>query len=173
MGELPKTGRRTAPNDRDVVVFLLGARINKFTAVRSWVPVITAFRRMLAELRADPDSGLLAFRVLPRPPRLLTSVQYWESPEKLYAYASDPEGQHRPAWADFHRRAAGRHVGIWHETYLVPARSYESIYLAMPGSGLARAFGSAPVDRRTHRAADRLRDRPVSPSRPGGCARCS
>ncbi|MDA3642765.1 DUF4188 domain-containing protein [Saccharopolyspora indica] len=159
MGEAPQTGRRTAPNDRDLVVFLLGTRINELTAVRSWIPVIIAFRRMLAELRAAPDSGLLAFRILYRPPRLVTTVQYWESAEKLYAYASDPAGRHRPAWTDFYRRskAAGGRVGIWHETYLVPARSYESIYVAMPESGLARAFGSAPVDHRTDRANDRLR----------------
>ncbi|MER7081353.1 protein of unknown function [Saccharopolyspora kobensis] len=159
MDETPGTGRFTAPNDRELVVFLLGARINKLTAVRSWAPVIIGFRRMLAELRADPDSGLLGFRILPRPPRLLTSVQYWESAEKLYSYASDPARRHRPAWTDFYRRRgeAGEHVGIWHETYLVPARSYESIYVAMPESGLARAFGSAPVGRGTDRAADRLR----------------
>lgn len=159
MSEPPGIGRFTAPNDRDVVVFLLGTRINELTAARSWIPVIIAFRRMLAELRAARGSGLLAFQVLYRPPRLVTSVQYWESAEKLYSYASEAAGQHRPAWTDFYRRArnTGHHVGIWHETYLVPARSYESIYVAMPEAGLARAFGSTPVDRRTARAADRLR----------------
>ncbi|WP_190812526.1 DUF4188 domain-containing protein [Saccharopolyspora pogona] len=179
MSDRTRIGRFTAPADRDIVVFLLGARINTLTAVRSWAPVIAGFRRMMRELRTDPDSGLLGHLVLPRPPRLLTVVQYWESPEKLYAYAADPDQQHRPMWTDFYRRtkAAGDHIGIWHETYIVPAGFHESVYVNMPRFGLGKAIGSAPIDRRTDRAADRLRGtRPnrgqqISPSRPGGGGR--
>ncbi|WP_237710774.1 DUF4188 domain-containing protein [Saccharopolyspora spinosa] len=37
MRDPTRIGRFTAPADRDIVVFLLGARINTSTAVRSWV----------------------------------------------------------------------------------------------------------------------------------------
>ncbi|WP_010311949.1 monooxygenase family protein [Saccharopolyspora spinosa] len=138
--------------------------------------MIAGFRRMMRELRTDPDTGFLGHLVLPRPPRLLTVVQYWESPEKLYAYAVDPVQQHRPIWTDFYRRtkAAGDHIGSWHETYIVPARSHESVYANMLRFGLGKAIGSTRIDRHTDRAADRLRGaRPnrgqqITSSRPGG-----
>jgi hypothetical protein len=86
-------------------------------------------------------------------------VQYWNSPEKLYHYASDLTAAHRPAWAAFNRRAreAPGAVGIWHETYLVEAA--ESIYSGMPVSGLAAATSSVPVARRGETAAERLHAR--------------
>jgi hypothetical protein len=82
-------------------------------------------------------------------------VQYWNSHEKLYHYASDRTAAHRPAWAAFNGRArkAPGAVGIWHETSLVePAKS---IYSGMPVSGLAAATCSAPVARRGETAAER------------------
>ncbi|GHJ00013.1 hypothetical protein TPA0906_18780 [Streptomyces olivaceus] len=47
-------------------------------------------------------------------------------------------------------------MGIWHETYVVPAGSYESIYIDMPPAGLGGAWGVEPVSRRGERAAQRL-----------------
>ena len=110
---------------------------------------------MLAELSRDPESGLLGYRLLlgaggP------TVVQYWSSAEKLSAYASAPDQQHRPAWTAFNRRArkAPGAVGIWHETF--PVERAESIYVAVPPMGLAAATGSVPVGRRGDRALQRL-----------------
>lgn len=82
-------------------------------------------------------------------------VQYWNS-EKLYAYASDLNAAHRPAWTAFNRRVrkAPGAVGIWHETYVVERA--ESAYSGMPVSGLAAATSSVPVARRGERAAERL-----------------
>lgn len=151
-------GRMTAAAEDDVTVFLIGMRINSFWRLRSWWPVLTAMPRMLRELSRDPDSGLLGFQQLLGGPRLLYVVQYWSSHEKLLAYASDPAGEHHPAWAAFNRRLrAGRgHVGFWHETYVVPAGSHEQIYVNMPPFGLGRATEVIPVGRRGERAADRL-----------------
>ncbi|KUJ64737.1 hypothetical protein ACZ90_58825 [Streptomyces albus subsp. albus] len=133
-------------------------RINNFRAVRSWWPVFTAMPRMLKELSQDEGSGLLGYQLLMGLPRVIYVVQYWESPEKLLAYATDRDGQHRPAWAAFNRRVReGKDkVGFWHETYAVPAGRYESIYLNMPAFGLGQATGVVPVGRRGERAADRL-----------------
>jgi hypothetical protein len=110
---------------------------------------------MLAELLADPDSGLMGYRfTLARGGPLL--VQYWSSSEKLYAYASDPGSSHRPAWARFNqmvRRAPGG-VGIWHETYVVDRA--ETVYSGMPPAGLAAATAAVPVARRGETARERL-----------------
>ncbi|MFI9048331.1 DUF4188 domain-containing protein [Streptomyces sp. NPDC053427] len=159
MGIAPISGERvTAAAEGDVVVFLIGMRINRWRAVRHWLPALAAMPRMLKELSRDGDSGLLGMRRLGGGPRAHGVVQYWESREKLLAYASDQGGQHRPAWAAFNRRVRSSKggVGIWHETYIVPAGSYESIYVDMPPAGLDAAWGAEPVGRRGERAAQRL-----------------
>lgn len=139
------------------VTFLIGMTINRPWRVDTWLPVFAAMPGMLAELSRDPDSGLLGYRLVlgSRGP---TVVQYWRSVEQLYAYASDPASRHRPAWAAFNRRARRNPgaVGIWHETYAVPAGAHESIYAQRPAIGLARATGQVPVGRRTDTARQRL-----------------
>ncbi|MFD7610508.1 DUF4188 domain-containing protein [Streptomyces sp. NPDC059828] len=159
MGKQPVQGRMTAQSQDGVTVFLIGMRINNFRALRSWLPVAAAMPRMVAELSEEKERGLLGFQYLLGGPRLLYLVQYWESKEKLLAYASDRGGVHRPAWAAFNRRMRdGRgKVGFWHETYVVPAGAYESVYVNMPEFGLGAATGIVPVGRRGDRAADRLK----------------
>ncbi|MEV5486354.1 MULTISPECIES: DUF4188 domain-containing protein [Streptomyces] len=154
----PVQGRMTADGAGEVVVFLIGMRVNNWRAVRSWLPVFRAMPRMIRELARDPESGMLGYRLLPGLPRGIAVLQYWESKEKLLAYATDRDGEHRPAWAAFNRRARegkGK-VGFWHETFVVPAGAYESIYINMPEFGLGAAQGTVPVGRRGERAADRL-----------------
>ena len=147
--------RMTHDYDGELVVFLIGMRINKPWRLDLWLPVFNAMPRMLAELSKESDSGLLGYRLTfgARGPLL---VQYWSSHEKLYAYASDRDAAHRPAWAAFNRRArkAPGAVGIWHETYLVERA--ETVYAGMPVSGLAAATSSVPVARRGESAAERL-----------------
>ncbi|MCS0635832.1 DUF4188 domain-containing protein [Streptomyces sp. LP05-1] len=158
MGTAPTTERVTTTAEGDVVVFLIGMRINRWRSVRHWLPVLTAMPRMLRELAREEGGGLLGYGRYASGPRSFTIVQYWESREKLLAYASDPDRRHRPAWAAFNRHARGGagSVGIWHETYLVPAGSYEAVYHAMPPTGLGEAYGIQPVGRRGERAAERL-----------------
>lgn len=161
MGTAPIAGRVTAAAEGEVVVFLIGMRINRWRAVRHWIPAFAAMSRMLRELSRDKGSGLLGYRLYSGGPRVHTVVQYWESRDKLLAYASDGQREHRPAWAAFNRRARGSagKVGIWHETYLVPAGSYEVVYSGMPAFGLGAAWGVEPVARRGERAAQRLAHR--------------
>jgi hypothetical protein len=159
MSAKPIPGRTTAESQDGVTVFLIGMRINSFRAVRSWWPTFRAMPRMLRELSTEQDSGLLGYQLLLGGPRLLYVVEYWESTEKLLAYASATDKEHRPAWAAFNRRmrdGKGK-VGFWHETYRVPAGAYESVYVNMPAFGLGAATGVVPVGRRGDRAADRLR----------------
>ncbi|MGH3367913.1 MAG: DUF4188 domain-containing protein [Nocardioidaceae bacterium] len=157
-------GRVTAAYDGDVVVFLIGMRINKPWRLRSWWPVVTAMPLMLQELAADPDSGLLGYRMLigrggP------TLIQYWESMDKLQGFAGDPGRTHRPAWlAYFQRSYRDGGAGIWHETYLVPAGNHESVYGNMPKTGLGAVGGVVAVSGRGETAAERLRQTRTSAS---------
>ena len=147
--------RMTHDYDGELVVFLIGMRINKPWRPDLWLPVFNAMPKMLAELSKDKDSGLLGYRLTLGAGGPLV-VQYWSSHEKLYAYASERNAAHRPAWAAFNRlaRKAPGAVGIWHETYLVERA--ETIYAGMPLSGLAAATSSVPVARRGETAAERL-----------------
>jgi hypothetical protein len=141
--------------DGDLVVFLIGMRINKPWRPDLWLPVSSAMPGMLAELLKDKESGLLGYQLTFGAGGPLL-VQYWNSHEKLYRYASDRNAAHRPAWAAFNRRArkAPGAVGIWHETYVVERA--ESIYVGMPVAGLAAATSAVPVARRGETADERL-----------------
>ena len=93
--------RMTAQVDGEFVVFLIGMRINRLWKVHKWLPVVMAMPRMLRELEADPDSGLLGFQSWFGNPNVF--VQYWRSFEHLERYAKDAAHAHRPAWAMFNR----------------------------------------------------------------------
>ncbi|MFL2002204.1 DUF4188 domain-containing protein [Microbacterium sp. A1-JK] len=148
-------GRRTHDHEGELVVFLIGMTLNRPWRVDAWWPAFMAMPRMLAELASGADSGLMGYRMtLGRGGPLL--VQYWSSVEKLYGYASDREAAHRPAWADFNRRArkVPGAVGVWHETYVVERA--ESMYVDSPVRGLAAATSSVPIRPGRDRAHDRL-----------------
>ena len=79
-------GRHTAALDDDVVVFIIGMRINRLRRIRSWLPAFQAMPRMLRELGADPDLGLLHVQSF-WAGRVIMGVQYWRSFEQLEAFA--------------------------------------------------------------------------------------
>jgi fumigallin biosynthesis monooxygenase-like protein len=129
--------------DGDFVVFLIGMRINKPWKIHKWLPVALAMPKMIKELEANPEAGLLGYQqFLPGP-----MVQYWRSFEHLERYARSKDQQHWPAWVDFNKkvRIASGDVGIWHETYRVAAGQYECVYGAVPRMGLAKAARHVPV----------------------------
>jgi hypothetical protein len=130
------------PGADDVVVFVIGMRINRLRRVRSWWPSFVGMPRMLREL-VGSDRGLLGVRTF-WSGRVLLTIQYWRSAEELGAYARDASMSHAPAWGAFNKRAAATgDVGIFHETYVVPADRVETLYGNMTDFGLAAAFGSA------------------------------
>ena len=55
--------RMTHDYDGDLVVFLIGMRINKPWRPDLWLPVFSAMPGMLAELLKDKESGLLGYRL--------------------------------------------------------------------------------------------------------------
>jgi hypothetical protein len=149
--------RYTARMDRPVVLFLIGMRVNRLRALRSWTSVAAAMTKMLRELDGNPASGILWHRTYVSPPIVMVH-QYWESFEKLLDYAHDRQGNHFPAWGEFNRRIgyANGAVGIWHETYLVEPGKCECIYGNMPVFGLAAATARVPAEGRLAAAKDRL-----------------
>ncbi|GAB3688585.1 DUF4188 domain-containing protein [Angustibacter aerolatus] len=136
--------RRTHAHDGGVVVFMIGMRVTRWWRPDEWWPVFSAMPRMLRELLSDPTSGLLGVRTLLGAGGPVV-VQYWASREQLWAYARDDGRAHRPAWRAYNARArkGSGSVGIWHETYDVPAGGHESRYVAMPVAGLAKATAEA------------------------------
>ena len=153
-------GRMTHDYDGDLVVYLVGMRINKPWRPDLWLPVFFAMPKMLAELSKDKDSGPARLPADLRAPADRWLVQYWNSHEKLYAYASDRDAAHRPAWTAFNRRVrkAPGAVGIWHETYLVERASIRLLRHARFGPGCGYVLGPGGTARRE--ATERLeRDR--------------
>jgi len=55
--------RMTHAYDGDLVLFLIGMRINRPWRLDLWLPVFFAMPAMLAELSKDKDSGLLGYRL--------------------------------------------------------------------------------------------------------------
>jgi len=129
--------RLTAKIDGDFVVFLIGARLNQWWRITDFKWVGDAMAAMIRELEQRPESGFLGYEswVSVRP----VMIQYWRSSEQLIAYARSRDATHYPAWVRFNKELSERKsVGIWHETYVVPAGSYECVYNNMPPFGLAR-----------------------------------
>ncbi len=145
--------RMAAKIEGDFVVFLIGMRINQFWKIHKWLPVALAMPRMLKELAAKPESGFLGYESSGG-----TSIQYWRSFEHLERYAKDKDGQHYPAWRAFNRaiRSNGD-VGIWHETYVITAGNYETVYNNMPPRGLGKVAELVPAAGVYESAGGRLR----------------
>ncbi|WP_114854145.1 DUF4188 domain-containing protein [Brachybacterium sp. YJGR34] len=151
-----------------IVVFHIGMTVAKPWRPDLWLPVAAAMPRMLAELRrnreacdrgeaGEEDLGFLGAESMIGPSGPWVA-QYWRSTEHLYAYARLASAAHLPAWKAFNA-AAREHpgaVGIWHETYAVPADGIETFYGNGAAVGLAKTVGTVPLSRRGRTARERL-----------------
>lgn len=151
-------GRYTAATDEPFVVFLIGIRINRLWAVRSWLPQINAMRPMLGQLFSHPELGLLGARTYIGW-REVMLVQYWRSAEDLERFARGTDLPHWEAWRRFVKRIgySDPSVGIWHETYTVQPGAFEAFYGNMPAFGLAAATSHLSVRTRNDTMRQRLR----------------
>ncbi|MGG1663525.1 DUF4188 domain-containing protein [Brevibacillus sp. NRS-1366] len=130
-------GRFTAEMEGSFVVFIIGMRINRLFAVHKWAPVAAAMGGMMKELYQHPELGFLghngSFNM-----RTITQIQYWRSYEHLEHYARHSHN-HLSAWKKFNQSVGSDGtVGVFHETYLVEAGKYESVYVNMPAFGLGK-----------------------------------
>lgn len=134
-------GRFSAEIEGSFVVFLIGMRVNRLLQFKKWSQAVMAMPPMLQELYTNPDQGFLGgesfFRLGPVTTILVT---YWRSFEHLEHFARSKDDPHFPAWKEFYQKIGlDGSVGIWHETYMVPAGHYEALYANMPRFGLAAA----------------------------------
>ena len=138
MGDAIRQGRWTAEIEGDFVVFIIGARPNKWRLVRSVRDLGgNAMKQMLDYLMERPEKGLLGYQ---QHGAFGVTVQYWRSFEHLEAFARDKDDPHLEIWRNYWKRVGkDTRTGIWHETYLVRAGEYEAIYGNMPPFGLGRA----------------------------------
>ena len=54
--------RMTADVDSEVIVFLIGMRINRFWKIHKWLPVASAMAPMLRMLDEHPELGCLGYK---------------------------------------------------------------------------------------------------------------
>ncbi len=157
MAEINK-GRYSAETGADgKVLFLIGMRINRLGQVWRWFPVFTAMPRMLIELAKNPDLGLVGAPRTFRSGRVILVWQYWESFDKLTAYAKAADRVHLPAWRAFNKKVRDNgSVGIFHETIMLSDATVETVYGNMPTFGLAAVTGAVPAGRRGQTARARL-----------------
>ena len=136
--------RLTATFEGSFVVFLIGMRMNRPWKLHRWLSITRAMPRMLTELEAHPELGMLGGEMWFGRTTIL--VQYWRSMEQLFAYATNREAEHLPAWRHFNRAVADTgDVGVWHETYAVSPGTYENIYVNMPPFGLGKVGALVPA----------------------------
>ena len=147
--------RMTAQIEGEFVIFLIGARINKWWKLNQFKWVGDAMSAMIAELEQRPESGFLGKESWFG--RTTMMVQYWRSMDQLMAYARNRDAAHFPAWVRFNKEIGSNgDIGIWHETYLVKPGQYECIYNNMPAFGLARVAGALPAEANRLTARGRL-----------------
>ena len=163
-----KLGRFTAQTDEPFVVFLVGARVNKFFAFSKWLPVSSAMQAMLKALYENPQKGFLHgesfFQLYPFTTLLLS---YWRSFDDLELFARSKDDPHLGAWRRFNQAVgADGSVGIWHETYRVEPGKFETLYGNMPVFGLAAATQHVPATGQRLTGRNRLTGREETPAPP-------
>jgi len=148
-------GRYTVDNDKDLVVFLIGMRINKRWAIHRWLPVFLAMPGMITELYRNKEQlGFLStesyFGL-----RTTVMIQYWKTADDVLAYAKMEK--HLKAWQSFNQKLKGNDaVAVYHEMYQVKAGQYEAVYANMPKYGLAHALMHIPVGKGSNTSRERL-----------------
>jgi hypothetical protein len=134
-------GRWVAAAPPGTALVLFGLRVNRWGRVLSWLPLVRALRRMIAEAGARPEaSGLLWARQW-RDGRVFTVLSYWRDFESAMAWAQDGRFVHRGTWRKYNRGGVGDSgdVGLWHEVVAIDPDRLHTIYRDIDRRGLAAA----------------------------------
>lgn len=146
--------RVTAQLDGEIAVVLVGVSAHAWWKPWRWWPARRALMAMKSEL--ENEEVVLGQHLWSGSMRWML-VQYWRSFADLETWSKDAERSHIPAWADFNSRfVGGVDLGVWHETYLIDAGSFECVYSSMPPWGLAAATTTIPATGRLAKARNRL-----------------
>ncbi|KAG6008057.1 hypothetical protein E4U21_005070 [Claviceps maximensis] len=139
------------PSDHPIVVFNLGVQFNhpKGVLAPHAKDIAEKFSLMTRDLLSRRDElGLLSVTNWTGgddqpasgagPDTILVSY-YFRDVESIHRFAQ--EEMHRAAW-DWYHAVQPHHIGIYHETFVVPAHAHESIYLncrpLLLGAGLVK-----------------------------------
>jgi hypothetical protein len=122
----------------DLVVIYLGMRVNEPRGVRTLMSFGPKIRK---SVEAQPDGLLLHENLLFSlfPPHA-GMRQYWRDFDSLERWARSLP--HQQWWQQFLRDRGG--TGFWHETYFRGGQ-IESVYIDMPGTGLAKFAPVTPA----------------------------
>ncbi len=147
--------RMTARPEGEVVVFLIGMRINRVWKVHKWFSVAMAMGRMLRELGEHPELGFLSAESWFG--RTTIMVSYWRSMDALMGYAKSRDHAHLPAWRAFNKTVGTNgDVGIWHETMRIRPGDHENVYVNMVPFGMGKVGPLVPATGHRADAAGRL-----------------
>lgn len=132
-------GKYTSKPENTFVVFIFGMRINNFLYFWLWIPFFIRLLKMISRLKKYKESGMMNAHMFFSMGGLGV-MQYWESFDKLEAFALDENDKHLPNIKKY-QRLIGKSgiVGIWHETFIVENDKFETFYYNMPKWGLAKA----------------------------------
>jgi hypothetical protein len=134
-------GRWVANPPPGTTLVLFGLRVNRWGRFTSWLPLVRALRRMIAEAGARPEeSGLLWARQW-RDGRVFTVLSYWRDYDSAMAWARDARFTHRGVWRKYNRGRVGDSgdVGLWHEVIAIDPERLHTIYRDIDRRGLAAA----------------------------------
>jgi hypothetical protein len=135
-----------ARRDEPFAIFLFGMPLNRLRGLPRFLWGLRVLRRVLRDLNAHPERGLLAGRV-------------YRAGWTLVAWARDHRLPHRKPWQQYLREALDDGaMGLWHETYLASPGSWEGVYLNMPPWGLAAGVEAVEMQATKGSARERLRE---------------
>jgi hypothetical protein len=145
---LPKTDGTFGclPSSQPLVIFNIGAQFNHFLGrlCPGGKEIGEKFLEMNANLLARRDElGVISMTEwvgnTPETANTLLYSYYFRSVESLHTFAH--EDMHRKGW-DWYNATRPDHIGIFHETFVVPIHSYETIYThckpLLLGNGLVK-----------------------------------
>lgn len=158
MGKL-NTGRMMADLEDEFLFFIIELQVHKLWRFRKWYPAVQGMNRMLAELIAEKEYGLLSFEYYFAFRRQLF-IMYWRSYEHMHNWALNKDATHIAGWRMLNKLMKDYPdiIGFWHESYVVQPYQYESFYRNVPTVGLGRAGELLPVKGGMKTAAARLRE---------------
>ncbi|KZO96930.1 hypothetical protein CALVIDRAFT_598057 [Calocera viscosa TUFC12733] len=138
----PQDAEDNTPGSSGFCLFILGARVNHplgilapgAKEIDSWA------EKCYAELKTNEEYGLLGMSTFLGTEReannLILTLMYFQSTEHLHKFVLSPV--HRDTWSwwlDIQKKYP--HLSIMHETYDVPPRHWEAVYVHSHKAGLS------------------------------------
>ncbi|KAI4729589.1 hypothetical protein E4T49_02724 [Aureobasidium sp. EXF-10728] len=127
-------GGLESPAESDICVFLIGSKVNHPFGLFApgYKEMGSQFASMVKEIEQDREKhGFLGSRSLVGAESATNNetmtIMYFKSSEHIQAYATGPTHRKSLTWWAKHA-AQYPHLGIFHETYQVRAKNYETVY---------------------------------------------